>query len=36
MDEDGNGSGETESDEFSLADPFVRFKLAMEFRLRAI
>jgi len=36
MDEDGNGSGDTESDEFSLADPFVRFKLAIEFRFLVI
>lgn len=36
MDEEGKGSGETESEEFSLGDPFVRFKLAIEFRFRFI
>jgi hypothetical protein len=34
IDEEGKGSGETESEECSLGDPFVRFKLVIEFRFR--
>ena len=35
IEEEGNGSGETDSDDWSLCDPFVlRFRLVIEFRFR--
>lgn len=37
IEEEGNGSGETESEECSLCDPFaLRFRLVIELRFRLI